>query len=59
MEGKGCSMPTTENKELPKDMISSVARALDILELLAYEQDGLNPKEISDALNLNLVVPLK
>lgn len=52
MEGKGCFVSTPVN--IPKDMISSVARALDILELLSNETDGLNPKEISAALNLNL-----
>lgn len=54
MVSEGRIMFTTVDAELPKDMIGSVVRALDILELLSHEQEGLNPKEISDALNLNL-----
>lgn len=39
---------------LPNDLIGSVQRSLKILELLAQHSDGLNAKQISHLLELNL-----
>lgn len=45
---------STQSSELPNDLISSVQRSLKILELLAQYPDGLNAKQISNLLDLNL-----
>jgi len=46
--------PNTEVAALPKDLIGSVQRSLAILELLAQHAEGLNAKQISQQVQLNL-----
>ncbi len=48
------TIPKSPPKQIKKDMIGSVQRALRILELLACHPAGLNAKQISLKLDLNL-----
>lgn len=48
------SPATSVKSQAKKDLIGSVQRALYILELLAHQPIGLNVKQVSQQLSLNL-----
>lgn len=47
-------IPASDQDQPKKDLIGSVQRALHILELLAQHPEGLNAKQVSQQLQLNL-----